>query len=459
MNFKIIKTIVFVSIIGLLIIKPIVVKAQYDLGFYNMRLVPQTNLLNPAFIPDYKFHFGAPAMSSTYAGFGTSGPKYSDIFMVTPGDSLGINPEGILNNVKSSNNINSRSTQQWLNGGMKWKNFYFSASISDIVDVNMLYSDKLAQLAIKGNAPFIGETINLKPLALKAMHYREFAFGAAWDINDKLNIGMKAKLLLGKAAVNTEKMDFELTTTEDYYYLDIKSNFLVNSSLPSFKVDSSDVTISEYMLYGSNIGVGLDFGATYKLNDLWNFSASVLDLGYIQYDRYLRTYSSDTEFTYKGIDVMQFEGMEDKEREARIDEIKDSLIDLFDIQQSANRFIVPLTAKIYLGADYQFSDKEMISALVRIEIFKGVIRPSFTASYYRQLNDHFGVSASYSMINRSYLNLGLGLVANFNPFQFYIATDNIIGVITPDNVRYGNIHVGINFVFKGNDRRHPMIEL
>jgi len=450
---------IIAAMLGLMLTLSTNIKAQYDLGLYSMRLVPQTNLMNPAFIPDYKYHFGAPALSSTFAGFGTSGPRYDQIFMVTPDDSLGINPQGILDNVKSSNNINSRTTQQWLNGGMKWKDFYFSLSISDITDINAMYSDKLTQLAIKGNGAFIDETVNLAPIALKALHYREYAMGAAWDLNDNLNFGFKTKLLFGKSAINTEQMDLELTTSKDLYHLDITSKFLVNASLPSYKVDSADVSWSEYMFYGANFGLGFDFGATYKLDDLWSFSASVIDLGYIQYDRFLKTYKSDTQFTYKGIDVAQFEGLDDKQRQDQLDYIKDSLIDLFDINESAEKFIVPLTAKVYLGADYKFSDKETIGALVRLEIFKGVLRPSFTASYYRQLNNNIGVTASYTMINRSYLNLGLGVVANFNPVQVYIATDNIIGVIVPDKVRYGNIHIGINFIFNENKEKHPMINL
>ncbi len=459
MKITLLKNIFIAVFIGLSFTWSINTQAQYDLGFYSMRAVPQTNLLNPAFIPDYKYHFGMPGISSAYTEFGTNGPRYNQFFQVTPGDSLGINPSGILDNVKAYNNVSSRTSQQWLNGGMKWKNFYFSASISDIEEASIIYSDKLAKLSLEGNAQFIGQTINLDPVGIKMLHYREYAVGAAWDFNDKLNFGMKAKMLFGKSAINSKQMDFELTTADDYYYLDIKSNFLINTSVPANKKSEGDPSWSEYAFYGSNIGFGFDFGATYKLDDLWSFSASVIDLGYIQFDRYLKTYSSESEFTYKGIDAMQFEGME----QAQVDEqwtiIKDSLTDLFDMEETVDKFIVPLTAKIYLGADYKFSDKETISVLTRIEILKGRVRPSFTASYFRQLNDIFGVSASYTMINRSYFNIGLGAVARFDPVQIYIATDNIIGVFVPDMVRYANIHIGVNFIFPGSNKKNTMIDL
>ena len=453
------RNIILTTLLGLMITLSIKTMAQYDLGFYGMRMVPQVSKLNPAFIPEYDFHFGMPALSSSYAGFGTSGPRYNQIFMVTPSDSLVLDPSGILNNVKSSNNINSISTEEWINVGMKVNNLYFSFSVSDITGVNAMYSDKLVQLGIKGNAAFVGETMNLSPIALKAMHYREFAIGTAWDLNDRLNIGLKTKLLFGKAVINTEQMNFELITTEDYYNLDITSQFHVNTSIPYNFEDSTSVSWNEYMFYKSNFGLGFDLGATYKIDDLWTVSASVIDLGYVSFDRYLKNFKSDTKFTYKGINAMPFYGLDDDEREIKMKEITDSLINLFQIEKSEAKFIVPLTAKIYLGTDYQYNEKVRIGALVRLEIFKGIIRPSFTASYYRQMSKHFGFSASYSMINRSYLNLGIGIVANLNPIQIYIATDNIIGVIAPETARFANIHIGINFVFKEDKIRHPMIDL
>ena len=342
---------------------------------------------------------------------------------------------------------------------MKWKDFYFTASISDITENNIIYSDKLLQLGLNGNADFIGETVTLDPLAIKMIHYREYSVGAAWNFNDRFNFGAKAKMLFGKSTVNSEQMDFALTTSNDYYNLDIKSNFLINTSITADKDGGGDVSWSEYAFYSSNIGFGLDLGATFKLDELWSFSASVLDIGYIQFDRFLRTYRSETEFTYKGIEAMQFDGLEDGGATTKFETITDSLIDLFEIEESAERFIVPLTTKIYLGADYKFSDIETISALARIAIIKGKIRPSFSASYCRKINDNFSVMGSYSFANRSYFNLGMGVVARFDPIQVYIATDNIIGVIVPDKVRYTNFHVGINFIFPGTNKKSPMVDL
>lgn len=454
------KNIISVVFVGLLLSIGGKLSAQYDLGIYHMQLVPQTNLSNPAFMPDYQYHFGFPALSSVQGAIGTSGAKYNQMFETTANDSLAISPSTILKNVKDGNNINSRAIDQWLNFGMRWQKFYFSASISDITDVNAFYSKSLIEVAANGNADYVGESIDFSPLALKAIHYREYALGAAYDFNEQWNFGAKVKVLFGKSAVHTEKMDVSLLTTEDYYYINTKSNIIVNTSLPANKKDTTeDVSWGEYGFYGSNLGFGLDLGATFKMDDQWTFSASVLDLGYIQYDRWLKTYSSEADVSYRGIDVNQFDGLDEAEQEQMWTDIQDSIVDLFNIEESVGKFKVPLTAKVYLAANYQLSTVDNVGALVRLEIFNGIVRPSFTASYYRQLNSNFGVTANYSILNRSYFNLGVGVVANFEPIQVYFVTDNLYGVFAPDDVRYTNFHFGINFIFPSHTVSRTMIDL
>lgn len=428
--------------------------AQFDFGVYHLSEVPQSNLYNPAFIPAAKIHFGIPALSSVYGGFGTSGATY-DQFFYKQNDSLYIDPKSILEHSKSLNNLSSHSAVQWLNAGMCWNKFYFSASISDIIDINSFYTDKLVSLVANGNAEYVGQTIDLTPLELKALHYREYAIGAAYQLNDKLNIGLRAKILFGKSAVLTDKMDLSVTTTEDYYYLDVKSNFIINTSIP----EDSGITKGQYLFSPKNFGLGADFGATYKFDDKLTISASVLDLGYMNYNRWQKNYQSMTEFTYKGVDMNQFEGLDKAQQEARWDAIKDSLIGLFEVENHTRHFTTYLTAKVLLGAQYQYSDKDRFGVLLRTEIFKGKLRPSFTANYYRQLIPNLGLLASYSIYNRGYFNVGLGFVANFKPIQMYITTDNIIGVFVPNKVHYSNIHFGINYIIPSQKVQKTMINL
>ena len=421
--------------------------AQFDLTLYNMQPVIQTNLANPAFIPDFQYHFGVPALSSVYAGEGTSGVKFSQIFTKRADDSLVFDFANISDHVKSINNISVRTGVQWLNGGMKWKDYYFSLSISDYFDLNMFYSDDLVNLAIGGNAQFIGKNMDINPTYLKATHYREYAFGAAWDFDSQWNFGAKAKMLFGKSNIITNTLDAKLYTAENTYYLTTETNMLINTSMPkSWTAPDGGMKLnSDYMFYGGSFGLSLDLGATYKLDDQFSFSASVLDLGYIKFDRNFANYSNENvKWTFEGIDALQFKEMSNDQVNNELNHIGDSLLNKFDIKESWHSYNIMMTAKIYLGGTYKLSDVETIGALVRSEIVNKVWRPSLTLSYYRQILDDLGVIGSYSIINRSYTNIGAGVYYNYAPVQVYLVTDNLIGVFVPDMVKYANIHFVIN---------------
>jgi len=460
LNKNIIQKVFALFIFGVIILSSNRSVAQYDMGVYNLKAVPQTNLYNPALIPDYNMHFGFPALSSVYTGFGTNGAKYNQFFKKMPDDSLHFDFDGVLSNIKDENRISASARQEWLNFGVKWRKFYFSFSLADVSSVNQYYPKSLVSLVVEGNVIFIGETVTLDPLSIKALHYREYAFGAAYDLNEKWNFGIKAKLLYGKSAINTEQMNFNLTTSEDYYYLDMETDFRINSSLPTGKKDTlNPVTFGEYSFSAWNMGVGFDVGATYRLDDKFSFSASVLDLGYIQFDRWIDNYYSDSKIHFEGIDFNQFKGLDDDQREKKIQEVKDSILDLFELEDDAKKFIVPLTAKVYLGANYNMSDVDNVGALLRMAIYKGKIIPAFSLSYFRQLNKNIGVTANYTITNRSYSNIGVGVVATFEPVQVYFSTDNLYGVIFPDDTRYTNFHFGINFIIPGTKVFRPMIDL
>ena len=50
----------------------------------------------------------------------------------------------------------------------------------------------------------------------------------------------------------------------------------------------------------------------------------------------------------------------------------------------------------------------------------------FRSAYNYHLGYNFAATASYSIYNRSYSNVGLGVTVNFGPLEIYCLTDNIL---------------------------------
>jgi hypothetical protein len=61
------------------------------------------------------------------------------------------------------------------------------------------------------------------------------------------------------------------------------------------------------------------------------------------------------------------------------------------------------------------------------------------------------LGASYTIINRSFNNLGIALNLNPGPVQFYVITDNILGTFRPQHTRHLQVRFGINLIF-GSDK-------
>lgn len=448
------------ALVVLVLCSPKSADAQFDMTMYNMKHIIQSNLSNPAYIQDYQYHFGVPGLSSVYGQIGTSGVKFNQIFSRRADDSLTIDFDKISSKVKSKNNINLRGGVQWLNGGMKWQDYYFTFSVSDYFDFNMFYSDDLVNLAIKGNAPYIGQNLNIEPTYLKASHYREYAFGAAWDFNSQWNFGAKMKMLFGKSNIHTKTLDASLYTADNSYYLTTETNMLINTSMPSSWFDGTGFKMnSDYLFYGGSFGLGFDLGATFKLDDKFSFAASVLDLGYMKFDRNFVNYSnSNVKWTFEGIDALELQDMTDNQISDRLTQIGDSLVRKFDIQESWKSYNIMMTAKIYLAASYKLSDVEKVGVVFRNEIINKIWRPAFTATYYRQILDELGVIGSYTVANRSYANFGVGAYYNIAPVQIYLVTDNIVGVFVPDAVKYANIHFGVNIFFPQKNSGNTLID-
>jgi hypothetical protein len=208
------------------------------------------------------------------------------------------------------------------------------------------------------------------------------------------------------------------------------------------------------MFSAKNFGMAMDLGATYKYDDTYSFSASLVDFGVIRFNDNVINYAGEERtFTFEGIDINEFIGISDTAIEEEIQHIGDSLMDKFNLTKKYNNFNTLLTAKFYLAGNYKLSATQDISVLFRGEIFNNTLRPSFTTSYKHKFNEYITAMGSYTVINRNIGNIGAGVMVNYKPVQFYLITDNIFGLFIPDATKYANIHLGFNIYFPESSQR------
>jgi hypothetical protein len=272
-------------------------------------------------------------------------------------------------------------------------------------------------------------------------------------------VGAKVKFLAGKANISSKSLNSSIFTSDEAFEWTLKSDIHVNSSLhPGLTSNNQDFKFGEYFFNGKNKGLALDLGATYKYDDNITITASVLDIGFIRWKENPKNYKNqNNEWTFAGIDVDEFIGESDSIIEEKIDNTVDSLIDKFDIQETNDKYTTWLTTTFYVGGTYELTSVDQVGLLFRNEVFAKRLRTSVSASYQREINEHFMASASWSLVNRNMANFGLGFTVKFQPFLFYFATDNVPAMFVADKMKFANVHFGINWILGGKDGPAPLI--
>ena len=132
--------------------------------------------------------------------------------------------------------------------------------------LRMRYPKDLFVLAWEGNAAFIDKTVDLSGTALRLTEYQEFGFGMAREINETLVMGAKIKLLSGLINASSTVSTLSLYTAPSTYELTGNSDIVIKTSAPTEEINQLNQLFSF-----KNLGLALDLGATYKLNDKFNF--------------------------------------------------------------------------------------------------------------------------------------------------------------------------------------------
>jgi len=434
--------------------------AQNDVSIHLMQSVPQSIYTNPAFSPEAKIFVGFPALSSIYFGIGHSGFAYNDLIVRRSDDSLLLDVENMVSKLKKRNYLNTNFNMELLAFGFKVKDNYFHFSATEKFSTRFTYPGDLMKLFWKGNTQFIDEPADFSGTGLNMIHYREYALGMNRVINDELTVGLRGKLLYGKSHVWTERSNITLSTDPATYALTAESDIIINASLPEVVFhDSLDFEPDKYILNKANRGLAFDIGASYRINDKFSVAVSALDIGKISWKTGTKNFISEkSAFTFEGIDLNDFFNSDTTAKDG-FEILLDSLANTFDIKESDNNYSAWLPGIVYLSGIYHLTEKDKVGLLIRSDIFNGRIYPSYTLSYNKRFANFFSATATYSVMNRSYTNIGFGFSLQLGPVQLYAINDNIYGLFFPTSAKNTNIHFGLNLVFgyKIKPPQAPMI--
>ena len=417
-------------------------KAQQLNTLFLMNNSIESNSENPSKKLYCKYLIGLPALSALHFDVGST-LSYRNIISKT-GD---LRLDNISKNTFSRNTISTNFSLQLISIGYKLnrKNDIFF-SVSDKVYARFTYPKDFVEFGINGNKQFIGETLNLKSLSARAAYYREYSFGIARTINKRLDLGMKLKILFGKASFKSNIKELSLYTDANSYALTAKSNIELFTSMPITVATDIDGKLSDiktnnfdaykFIMNSANKGVAIDFGGKYIFNKKLTFTASIIDFGFIRWSSDANKFSQQLEYNISGNTYSTTSG-------TIIDSLRNSIKPI----PSKSNFTTWLPTRTNLAIEYKYSNKISFSALSRTEILYNTFIPSFTIGASYSPNYKFSSIITWSYINNSFLNIGIGASYQIGITRFHFVTDNALAAIWPELIRGTSVRLGINFAF------------
>ncbi len=420
---------------------------QQSNTFYLMHEVPQSNLMNPAVQIQCNWYVGIPGLASNHLSLGNTAFTYNDL-----AGSEVWNLEGVFNQMHPVDLYGAEAYLHPVSIGYKRRSYYFSFNIAEKIHFYQTIPRDLAEIALYGNGPFAGETARFNALRPAGHYYREYSAGVSKFLNQSWTLGIRAKLLFGKANIHTGRSNIGFTTEENSFNLLLETDYTFNSSFPLTINQDSDGNISDFsinelnylqmLLNRGNPGFSIDLGIIHRVNEKTILSASLLDLGLIRWRTDINNVRGTGSFAFEGVDpgtdVVSFD---------YLIEMGDSLINTLDVTLSQLPYSSFIPTQLYLGGTYQLKDNLKLGVVNRNVIFRSKVHASFTLLAQANLAERILATLSWSYLNNSIMNIGTGLAYHGKGFQFHLVTDNLFGFFFPFNTRTVNLRAGFNLMF------------
>ena len=444
------------------------VKAQ-EIFELNNRHFSQSHLNNPAFLPQYKMSLSVGRSS---VGLGLAGFNLNSIFNST--ESVDQTVKRLMNETDRQFGADIYARNELFHFGFRSLKSYFSFNSSMVTEGSVRLPKDMLGLAFYGNSAYIGRDANLDFSGTEFQNYIQNTLSYGRNITNELSIGVNLSQLNGLAYMGFDRAYMSINTdtgTSSIYSMAITGEIdgkasLVGGSIASVINDSNysiaDV-INNNLSNGfnpitSNRGFAAGFGAVYRLNERWRFSASVQNLGSIMWDYGVESVKmNQSTWTWNGLDTNQISDFNDN----TISNIIDTAIGTFEVKSgSISSFERKLKPRYNIGAEFFLHPRTLV------QVFGGVgygvkgDKAFVSTSIHQELNEFLDLRLSYSYFDPAGIanhRVGLGMSLNLGPLQAFFAVNDILAPINYGSTTGISGMAGVNInIITWKDRDHDM---
>lgn len=416
--------------------------------------------MNPAFDNDKNF-ISMPLLGNMNMAINGSLGLQDLLYNVDGQTTTFLNPavdaQTFFDAVGNNSNLGTDFKVGILSAGFKAFGGYNTISINARANGNMNIPTTFLKMMKEG---IESKTYDISDMWLHSDAYAEIALGHSHKINDKWKVGGAVKFLVGGANVDAKFNQAQLTLGNDAWEINVDGQIQSNINGLRYTSDINPNTGNSYV-NGINIddfnvsgyGVAADLGVEFKLNKDWSFSASVLDLGFINWNNSMLASTNGVKhFTTDkysfNVDMDMTNNFNDE-----LDMVKDDLSALFEMedmgdQGSQNKMIA---TTFNVGAEFKLPVYRRLSfGLLNTTRLQGDYTwTEFRLSANIKPVDIFSAAANVAVSNHGY---AFGWIMNLNVtgFNLFVGMDHLSTKFSKQFIPLtskASLNIGLNFPF------------
>lgn len=429
-------------------------------GYFNTHYLYR-HTMNPAFGAERNY-VTMPALGRLSLGVGAN-VSASDLLYRRDGQTVtllhpDVSAHEAMRNLPSTTLLGSQVSATILGAGFRAFGGFNTVEINVKSRVGLTLPKDLFSFLKEGAS---NRTYDISGVGADAEAYTELALGHARQITEKWQVGAKMKVLLGAGYLRANFHKAQLTLGQDEWSAVTNAELRGSMMGATFEHDVNENTQHQYvsglntddLKPGVNgVGVAFDLGAAYKLNDDWQFSAALLDLGFISWGKTLLASTNGDQEVHTSKYAFSVDDNAPNSFEKEGDRIGDDLSRLYELNDmgAGGSHARMLGATVNLGAVYTLP---MYNKLQLGLLNTTYIRGRFTTTDFRLSANvaplkQFSASASFGL---GTYGTSLGWMLNYaaKGFSIYVGSDYTPLRVDEQHIPMNSTHLamGINFPF------------
>ena len=377
-----------------------------------------------------------------------------------------ISADTFMNRIKDINTVQENLDLNILALGFRAKKTYHTIDISFRESINTSIPGDIFRF-MKSGGSYADPVYDLSTLSTSINSSLQAAYGFSIKIKDVASIGIRAKFLLGLASFQSNITDLKLSMTQDKWMVNASGNVIASSMLSGIlQNNEGDIDITAALMEMAktpSMGAAFDIGVSVDFLKHFTISASVLDLGFMQWKNASKFNYGPASWEYSGFDNISIEGAGEN-LESTLNAKLDELVGIFkfDDPEQVDKYTQMLGFTSLLGLEFRmpFYTRLSIGALGthRFEGDRSWTEGRFSLNYaplrWLSLVGNYAIST----FGQSY-----GAALNIHPagFNLFVGLDsfkpllNVTPQFIPIDEINTNLKVGLTFPFGKYNGRYP----